>query len=238
MQRTGASAGTRRYRTQKIRPIRGDHISLGKLIHKAKLGLFHWSPTFAARCGITFKLEAPNRSFLEREIFDHLNQLATASPGRKACLFIGMHYYTWHYPRMLKMDFHSLDLDPAQAIYGPPGRHTIGSATDMSGFYGDESFDVVVANGVIGWGLNEQAGFEQMMAQCHRVLKPGGLLILGYNDTPERAPYPVDIGHAGLFAPVVPAIPGVRHARHPMHDGYAHVFLFGEKRIESNVAVA
>ena len=67
----------------------------------------------------------------------------------------------------------------------------------MSGFYGDESFDVVVANGVIGWGLNEQAGFEQMMAQCHRVLKPGGLLILGYNDTPERAPYPVDIGHAG-----------------------------------------
>ena len=118
-----------------------------------------------------------------------------------------MHYYTWHYPRMLKMDFHpgsgsgAGDLWTArQAHHRQRDRH--------ERLYGDESFDVVVANGVIGWGLNEQAGFEQMMAQCHRVLKPGGLLILGYNDTPERAPYPVDIGHAGLFAPVVPAIPG------------------------------
>ena len=67
------------------------------------------------------------------EIFDHLNQLAR-SPGRMKCLFLGMHYYTWHYPRLLKMEFHSLDMDPEQAIYGPPGRHVIGSVTDMSGY--------------------------------------------------------------------------------------------------------
>lgn len=91
-----------------------------------------------------------------------------------------------------------------------PGRHVIGSATDMAGYYDEESFDIVVSNGVIGWGLNERIGFEQMMEQCHRVLKPGGLLILGYNDTPERKPYPVDIDHAGLFEPVVPSIRGSR----------------------------
>ena len=82
------------------------------------------------------------------------------------------------------MEFHSLDMDPEQAIYGPPGRHVIGSVTDMSGYYDEASFDVVISNGVIGWGLNERIGFERMMEQCHRVLKPGGLLILGYNDTP------------------------------------------------------
>ena len=50
------------------------------------------------------------------------------------------------------MEFHSLDMDPEQAIYGPPGRHVIGSVTDMSGYYDEASFDVVISNGVIGWG--------------------------------------------------------------------------------------
>ena len=120
-------------------------------------------------------------------------------------------------------------MDPEQAIYGPPGRHVIGSVTDMSGYYDEASFDVVISNGVIGWGLNERIGFEQMMEQCHRVLKPGGLLILGYNDTPERKPYPVEIDYAGLFEPVVPAIRGVAHFEHPMNDSYAHVFVFERK---------
>ena len=36
---------------------------------------------FAAKCGIKFRLRAVNRQFLEREIFDHLNQLARARPA-------------------------------------------------------------------------------------------------------------------------------------------------------------
>lgn len=81
--------------------------------------LFKWSPAFAAKCGVKFRLRAVNRQFLEREIFDHLNQLTAKSPTRMKCLFLGMHYYTWHYPRLLKMDFYSLDMDPEQAVYGP-----------------------------------------------------------------------------------------------------------------------
>lgn len=154
------------------------------------------------------------------------------------CLFVGMHEYTWHYPRLLKMDFHSLDMDPEQAVYGPAGRHTIGSATNMSAFYPEASFDVVVANGLIGWGLNERADFERLMEQCHRVLKPGGLLILGYNDTPEHSPFEVDIAWRNLFAPMTPAIPGVTQARHAMNDSYAHVFIFGEKRPDPARATA
>ena len=113
--------------------------------------LFKWSPAFAAKCGIKFRLRAVNRQFLEREIFDHLNQLAALArpdevpvPGH-ALLHLAL-------PRLLKMEFHSLDMDPEQAIYGPPGRHVIGSVTDMSGYYDEASFDVVISNGVIGWG--------------------------------------------------------------------------------------
>ena len=35
---------------------------------------------FAAKCGVKFRLRAVNRQFLEREIFDHLNQLTAKSP--------------------------------------------------------------------------------------------------------------------------------------------------------------
>ncbi|MGB3432434.1 class I SAM-dependent methyltransferase [Achromobacter sp.] len=200
-----------------------------RLIRRAKKRLFHWSPELAARCGIDFRLKSPNRSFLEQQIFDYLNLQATRSGTPMTCLFVGMHEYTWHYPRLLNMDFHSLDMDPEQAVYGPAGKHTIGSATDMSAFYAEASFDVVVVNGVIGWGLNERADFERLLQQCHRVLKPGSLLILGYNDTPERAPFSVDIGWQDLFAPTTPPIPGVTQPRHAMNDSYAHVFLFGER---------
>ena len=67
------------------------------------------------------------------------------------------------------------------------------------------------------------------MEQCHRVLKPGGLLILGYNDTPERKSYPVETDYSRLFEPVVPAIRGIAHFEHPMNDSYAYVFVFGRK---------
>lgn len=207
-----------------------------KLKDALKAGLFRLSPALAERCGVQFPLRAPNRRFLEQQIFGYLNSLPAdpRHPGR--CLFLGMGEYTWHYPRLLRPDFYSLDMDPAQAMYGAPGRHLTGSATEMATFYDAGFFDVVVANGLIGYGLNDQAGYERMLQQCHAVLKPGGLLILGYNDTPERAPFPVHIDALGLFTPFVPPIPGVDQPRHPMRDKYHHVFIFARRRERDAIA--
>lgn len=207
-----------------------------KLKDAFKSGLFRLSPALAARCGVQFPLRAPNRAFLEQQIFDYLNQQADGPQGPGRCLFLGMGEYTWHYPRLLKPEFHSLDMDPEQARYGVPGRHLTGSATEMAALYEPGYFDVVIANGLIGYGLNEQAGYERMLEQCHAVLKPGGLLILGYNDTPERAPFPVHIDALGLFAPFVPPIAGVEQPRHPMRDKYHHVFIFARRRERDAVA--
>ncbi|MFY1853738.1 class I SAM-dependent methyltransferase [Achromobacter xylosoxidans] len=207
-----------------------------KLKDAVKAGLFRLSPALAARCGVKFPLRAPNRQFLERDIFGYLNNRVDDSTAPGRCLFLGVGEYTWHYPRLLKLDFHSLDMDPEQARYGAPGRHLTGSATEMAAFYEPGFFDVVVANGLIGYGLNEQSGYERMLAQCHAVLKPGGLLVLGYNDTPERAPFPVHIDALGLFEPFVPPIAGVTAARHPIRDKFHHVFVFARRRESAAIA--
>ena len=61
-----------------------------------KSGLFRLSPALAARCGVQFPLRAPNRAFLEQQIFDYLNQQADGPQGPGRCLFLGMGEYTWH----------------------------------------------------------------------------------------------------------------------------------------------
>jgi hypothetical protein len=42
-------------------------------------------------------------------------------------------------------------------------------------------FDTVVLSGVFGFGVDEVAGQEAAIAACAAVLKPGGLLVLGWN---------------------------------------------------------
>jgi len=47
--------------------------------------------------------------------------------------------------------------------------------------YLPRQFDVVLVNGVFGYGLNTQYGQNAAIAGLARVLKPDGLLMLGWN---------------------------------------------------------
>ena len=47
-----------------------------KVKYIGKRGLFRLSPALAERCGVDFRLDAPNRVFLEQRIFGYLNRLA------------------------------------------------------------------------------------------------------------------------------------------------------------------
>lgn len=200
-----------------------------KLKYVLKRALFRLSPGLAAHCNIDFRLHAPNRAFLENEIFTYVNRLAAESDAGLDFLFVGLDKHNWHYPRLLSVDFHSLDLKKKNAVYGRRGRHKVGNAMQMAELYAENAFDVVVANGLIGFGVDTQADFHRLIAQCHWVLKPGGLLVLGYNDRLERAPFPVDVDGNGGFDEFVPDIVGVRGARHHMDDEHRHVYVFSRK---------
>ncbi|WP_144635995.1 class I SAM-dependent methyltransferase [Bordetella genomosp. 13] len=201
-----------------------------RLAGRAKRLLFRLSPALAERCNVEFRLHAPNRQFLENEIFGFLGRHLAAGRTGGRCLFIGLDRYNWHYHRALGPGFHSIDIKSENAVYGQPGRHVVGCATQLSRHYAADSFDVIVANGLIGYGLNRESDFDRMMQACHRVLAPGGVLVLGYNDRPDRLPFRAErVAGYRLLEEFTPPIEGVHGAHHRIEDGSRHKFVFLRK---------
>jgi hypothetical protein len=48
------------------------------------------------------------------------------------------------------------------------------------------SLDVIVCNGVVGWGLDAPQAVDAAVIACHATLRAGGLLLLGWNATARR----------------------------------------------------
>ncbi|SSW62958.1 hypothetical protein [Achromobacter agilis] len=201
-----------------------------KLRYLLKRALFKLSPRAAERLGMDFRLRAANRQFLEESVFGYINRMAAEARCPVKTLFVGIDKHNWHYPRLLNTEFHSLDIEARKAVYGQPGRHWTGSAIRMAEYYGGNVFDVVVANGLLGFGIDEAGGCRQLLENCEAVLKPGGLLVLGYNDRADRAPYPVLPMALGLFDAFTPPIPSVAGPLHRIDDPFQHAFLFLLKR--------
>lgn len=200
-----------------------------KIPYAFKRAVFRASPALARKLGLDFRLRVPSRMFMEQEVFDYVNQhfrRGAAAPAAR-CLFIGLDKHNWHYDRLLDLDFYSIDLNPRNAAYGPPNRHVVGSATELSSYYSPNSFDVVFANGLIGFGLDTEEAFNQLMFECHRVLTSDGMLVLGYNDKPDRLGFKVEQA-AGfqVFKMFEPGIAGMTGASHVVADGFKHRYVF------------
>ncbi len=54
------------------------------------------------------------------------------------------------------------------------------------------SLDLIICNGVFGWGLNAPEDIEAAFTAAQRSLRPGGWFLLGWNDVPKRRPLPVE----------------------------------------------
>lgn len=197
-----------------------------KLKYIASRALFELSPVLAERVGIDFRLDTPSRVFLETRVFAYLNRLAAFQREPQQLLFLGLDKHNWHYPRLLRATFHSLDISPRNAVYGRPGLHRIGDALDMAEHYGADAFDVVVANGLLGSASTARPACAACWRNATRC-SGGGVLVLGYNDLPERTPFPVEVGPE--FEEFVPAIDGVIASRHMVDDPYRHVYCFCRK---------
>jgi hypothetical protein len=136
------------------------------------------------RLGIGPKLVADNRRVLEGQVFPYCN----AQPDLQRILFVGCHWYTWHYQQIFaKKEFWTLEIAPERARYGSK-RHAIDSVENVEKHFDPGSLDVIMMIGVIGWGLDEPLAIESSLAACFRVLRAKGLLILGCDEVPEHQP--------------------------------------------------
>ncbi len=85
----------------------------------------------------------------------------------------------------------TIDRDTAKAPFGAHN-HIIDDATSLRNHFPERYFDFVLMNGVFGWGLNERGAIESAFEAVHAVLAPAGIFVLGWNDTPDLVPVPLD----------------------------------------------
>ena len=197
---------------------------MSRLVTKLKLLLFKLSPHLALTLGVEFPLKSENRLFLENQIFALLNARFKQQSSRARCLFLGTDKRSWHYPKCLDAELYTMDIDPKKAIYGNRGHHTIGSAGELLQHYAPRSFDAVIANGLIGFGMNQLQDCEALLGSAHAVLKADGLLVLGYNDGAEFVNFKVrDSKNYKLFEEYVPNDQTLNRCQYEFGD---HTFVF------------
>jgi hypothetical protein len=174
----------------------------------------------------------PDRRILEKTIFPVL----LGNPDCHRILFVGCRWYTRRYTALFAAKaYTTLDRDPGQRRHGAP-RHITDSLENLAAHIGPGELDVIVCNGVVGWGLDRPNAVEQAFAASHYGLRPGGILILGWNDTGSHSigsprdtgPFLEDCAAAAQFDKY--EFPGLGHWRYRTRSWYRHVFDFYLKR--------
>jgi SAM-dependent methyltransferase len=143
-------------------------------------------------------------------------------------LFVGCKWYTRGYRRFFEgKDYWTLELDPAGRRFGAR-LHITDSIENLRAHFREGSLDLIVVNGVFGWGLNAKDAVENAFAACFDCLRDGGVLVLGWNDVPRRRPCrPEEIESLARFEPF--AFPPLAASRHLTTTRNRHVFDFHRK---------
>lgn len=122
-----------------------------------------------------------DRQYLIHSIFPALKQVTKAP----AILSVGVRPYTMRWEYLLKAQgasrFDTIELDATTAIYGSNHAHFQDIAQNIDKHVEANTYDVVIANGVLGWGIDSPTEISEFYFAQARVMKSKGYLILGYN---------------------------------------------------------
>lgn len=128
-----------------------------------------------------------DRNVLERIIIPYV--LSRLNP--RTVLDIGREPYGAFYNEFYAgRELWTIDWDLAKARFGAP-HHVVDDVANLRNHFPSAHFDFILMNGVFGWGLNQKTAIERAFAAVHAVLRPGGLFVLGWNDTPDLVPVPL-----------------------------------------------
>jgi hypothetical protein len=192
------------------------------------MGLIAW--TRAEVLHLAWKLgryTPPDRRVLEREILPAL----AADPKNESVLFVGVQWYTARYPEIFEPRdrLSTIDMKPELAEFGA-ANHVVGDVCELEKAFPDKTFDAIVMNGVIGFGLNAPDGIDRALAACAKKLRAGGILILGINENKPTYVDPKSVASAGLFEPCCLGKWDERVEVEVPFRERSHTFLFWRKR--------
>ena len=171
--------------------------------------------------GLANPIVTPDREVLEQVI---LPAYANRRDIRIA-LFVGCDWYTRHYEKIFAgKTYWTIDPDRWKRRFGARRHHVIGMES-IDAHFEPGSLDLIVCNGVFGWGLNERADVERAFDGCFSRLREGGHFVLGWNDLAERRPLALD-SLVSLARFRREPFPALRSAHHVATPATAHTFDF------------
>jgi hypothetical protein len=115
-------------------------------------------------------------------------------------LSVGVAWYTARYADAFEgKRFVTLDVDPSRAAFGAK-EHVTGDCTKLEELF-DAPFDVILMNGVIGYGLNDADAVDRALRSCAARLRAGGTLVLGINEEKPTNVDPRSVPASHAFEP-------------------------------------
>jgi len=179
-----------------------------------------------ARLATRLLLNTDARRTLDRRILPVL----AADDRLQLILFVGCEWYTWWYPVLFAhREFWTIERRPtASRRYG--GRRAVNDdVRHIDRHFEAASFDAVICNGVFGWGIDSTTDAAAVVDQFRRVLKPDGLLVVGWTDADGRRPVNfTDPVRVPGFEPFV--FEPLAASRHVTKNDLRHVFSFFRRR--------
>lgn len=120
----------------------------------------------------------PDRKLLEQVILPHYG----TQDEFQRILFVGVRRYVTSYQELFpEKRYVTIDPVPYTRWFGA-ACHVVDTVENVNRYFEEGSFDLIVMNGVIGWGLNDVESIERAFRACSLCLREGGELILGLNE--------------------------------------------------------
>jgi SAM-dependent methyltransferase len=172
-------------------------------------------------------IDTHDRRVLEQIVFPGY----LADPRIKRVLFVGCDNYTAQYERRFfaSCEYSTIEPNPKMRRYGSKKQHAIAPLEQLSDHFAPGSFDLIICNGVYGWGLDTAEQCEIAFASCHTCLAPGGHLLIGWNDIPpHRASVPLtEVASLAKFDRF--RFPSLGSWRYLTDTPYRHIYEFYQR---------
>lgn len=134
--------------------------------------------------GKPYRLHSIDRKILEQQLLPWF----AARQEMTKVLFVGCDAYTVHYQNIFsKQEYWTIEPDVQKAKFGSKN-HIVDRLENLEAHLPQNYFDLIVCNGIYGWGLNEKDAIEKAFKACNTCLRNGGYFILGWNDLPDKTP--------------------------------------------------
>jgi hypothetical protein len=175
------------------------------------------------------RIDSPMRTE-DRRVLEQIIFAQYSGDSRiKTVLFVGCAWYTAHYQRryFAAHDYWTIDPDATCRRFGAE-QHIVARLEDLGRYFPRGFFDLIICNGVYGFGLNRAEDCELAISQCHICLADGGHFLLGWNDMPQFDPAPLShVASLSRFSPY--SFPTLGTWRYPTATPIRHTFYFYQK---------